>query len=95
MKYKNAQNVLYSWISLCHTLFAPNFGEVEIYLKPRFKLSAFQLNLPLLSQISTVYLLFYYIIWLQQKVVSRGGVFPERQQSLNNIVVFGTYVGAI
>jgi len=70
--------------------------EVEICPKPRFKLSAFQLNLPLLSQISTVYLLFYYIIWLQQKVVSRGGVFPERrQQSLNNIVVFGTYVGAI
>jgi hypothetical protein len=70
--------------------------EVENCLKPRFKLSAFQLNLPLLSQISTVYLLFYYIIWLQQKVVSRWGVFPERrQQSLNNIVVFGTYVGAI
>ena len=45
--------------------------EVEICPKPRFTLSAFQLNLPLLSQISTVYLLFYYIIWLQQKVVSR------------------------
>jgi hypothetical protein len=40
-------------------------------------------------------LLFYHINWLQQKMVSRGGVFPERQQSLNTIVVFGTYVGAI
>jgi hypothetical protein len=40
---------------------------------------AYILLLPFLSQISTVYLLFYYIIWLQQKVVSRGGVFPEHQ----------------
>ena len=68
---------------------------LKICLKPRFKLSAFQLNLPLLSQISMIFLLFYHINWLQQKMVSRGGVFPERQQSLNTIVVFGTYVGAI
>ena len=95
MKYKNVQNVIYSWFLLCQTLFTRNFGEVEICLKPRFKLSAFQLNLLLLSQISMVYLLFYYIIWLQQKLVSRGGVFLKRQQSLSNIAVFGTYVGAI
>jgi hypothetical protein len=34
---------------------------LKICLKPRFKLSAFQLNLPLLSQISMVFLLFYHI----------------------------------
>ena len=81
---------------VCQTLLVRNFGEAEICLKPCFKLGVFQLNLPLLSQISMVFLLFYHIIWLQQKVVSRGGVFPERrQQCLNNIVVFGTYVGVI
>jgi hypothetical protein len=42
----------YSWISLCQTRLTRNFGQVKIFLKSRFKLSAFQLNLLLLSQIS-------------------------------------------
>ena len=95
MKYKNVQNVIYSWFLLCQTLFTRNFGEVEICLKPRFKLSAFQLNLLLLSQISMVHLLFDYIYLVAAEIViTRRGV-PWKSTILNNIVVFVTYVGAI
>jgi len=95
IKYKNAQNVIYSWISLCQTRLTRNFGEVEICLKFRFKLKLF--NLIYHSYLKCRWSIFYLFIfiWLHQKLVSRGGVFPERQQSLNNIVVFGTYVGSI
>jgi len=74
---------------------------LEISVKSKFVWSPV-LNLVLFNLIYHSYLKFrwsiYYwviFIWLQQKLVSRGGVFPERQQSLENIVVFGTYIGAI
>ena len=38
-------------LTLCQTRLTRNCGQVEIFLKSRFKLSAFQLNLLLLSQI--------------------------------------------
>ena len=38
--------------TLSQTRLTRNFGKVEIFLKSRFKLSACQLNLLLLSQIS-------------------------------------------
>ena len=46
-----AKTVQFSWISLGQTLLTQNFGIVEICLKSRFKFSAFQFDLLLLSQI--------------------------------------------
>ena len=43
IKYRNAQNVIYSWISLCQTRFTRKFVYVEICLKSRFKLRLFNL----------------------------------------------------
>ena len=77
MKYKNAQNMIYSWISLCQTRFTRNFGEVEICLKFRFKLNLF--NLIYYSYLTFRWSIFYLIIfiWLQQKLLLRGEVGSE------------------